>query len=138
MANMLIMGAIGLLTASAAKKQSGRSVDLAGISNADYIRSSGVASRLSAQMGISEDDAVYGLQEAMGMMASQAGAPAAARPAAAKKRTPKKTTGQAATQPAAKKPTRKTTKTAPKKSAKPDSATTDNAPDFMDLLDDSR
>ncbi len=44
MANTLIMGAIGLLTASAAKKQSsGRSVDFASLNDPDFIRSSGVA-----------------------------------------------------------------------------------------------
>ena len=134
MANMLIMGAIGLLTASMAKKQSGRSVDLAGVTDSDYIRSSGVASRLSAQMGISEDDAVYGLQEAMGLMATQAGASAAKpKKAAAKKTTAKKATAdQAAPQPA-KKTTHKKSKTTPKKSS-----TSDTGSDFMDLLDDPR
>ncbi len=130
MANMLIMGAIGLLTASAAKKQSGRSVDLAGVTSPDYIRSSGVASRLSAQMGISEDDAVAGLQEAMGLMAAQSGMAPAPKPAAAKKRTAKKA-GDATTTPATKKSTRKTTKTTPKKSSK-----SETGPDFMGLLDD--
>ena len=134
MANTLIMGAIGLLTASMAKKQSGRSVDLAGVTDSDYIRSSGVASRLSAQMGISEDDAVYGLQEAMGLMATQAGASAAKpKKAAAKKTTAKKATAdQAAPQPA-KKTTHKKSKTTPKKSS-----TSDTGSDFMDLLDDPR
>lgn len=135
MANTLIMGAIGLLTASMAKKkQSGRSVDLAGVTDADYIRSSGVASRLSAQMGISEDDAVYGLQEAMGLMATQAGAPAATpKKAAAKKTTAKKTAADPTAPPPAKKSTRKKTKTTPKKSS-----TSDTGSDFMDLLDDPR
>ncbi len=130
MANSLIMGAIGLLTASAAKKQSGRSVDLAGVTSPDYIRSSGVASRLSAQMGISEDDAVAGLQEAMGLMAAQSGMAPAPKPAAAKKRTAKKA-GDATTTSATKKSTRKTTKTTPKKSSK-----SETGPDFMGLLDD--
>lgn len=131
MANTLIMGAIGLLTASAAKKkQSGRSVDLAGITSPDYIRSSGVASRLSVQMGISEDDAVAGLQEAMGLMAAQSGMDTAPKPAA-KKRTAKKTGDDAP--PAAKKSTRKATKTTPKKSS-----TSETGPDFMSLLDDPR
>jgi hypothetical protein len=135
MANTLIMGAIGLLTASAAKKkQTGRSVDLAGITDSDYIRSSGVASRLSSQMGISEDDAVYGLQQAMGLMATQAGTPAAKpKKAAAKKTTAKKTTGETAAAKPAKKTTRKTTKTTPKKSS-----SSDTGSDFMDLLDDPR
>ena len=132
MANTLIMGAIGLLTASAAKKQSGRSVDLAGVTSPDYIRSSGVASRLSSQMGISEDDAVAGLQEAMGLMAAHSGMATAPRPAAAKKRTAKKA-GDATTTPATNtnKPTRKTTRTTPKKSSK-----SETGPDFMGLLDD--
>jgi len=130
MANTLIMGAIGLLTASAAKKQSGRSVDLAGVTSSDYIRSSGVASRLSAQMGISEDDAVAGLQEAMGLMAAQSGMAPAPKPAAAKKKKAKKA-GDATAPPAAKKSTRKTTKTTPKKSSK-----SETGPDFMGLLDD--
>ena len=134
MANTLIMGAIGLLTASMAKKQSGRSVDLAGVTDSDYIRSSGVASRLSAQMGISEDDAVYGLQEAMGLMATQAGASAAKpKKAAAKKTTAKKATADPAAPQPAKKTTRKKSKTTPKKSS-----TSDTGSDFMDLLDDPR
>ena len=131
MANSLIMGAIGLLTASAAKKQSGRSVDLAGVTSPDYIRSSGVASRLSAQMGISEDDAVAGLQEAMGLMAAQSGMAPAPKPAAAKKKKAKKAGDATAAAPAAKKSTRKTTKTTPKKSSK-----SETGPDFMGLLDD--
>jgi hypothetical protein len=134
MANTLIMGAIGLLTASMAKKQSGRSAGLADVSDADYIRSSGMAARLSSQMGISEDDAVYGLQEAMGLMASQAGAPAAKpKKAAAKKTTAKKATADPAASPSAPKTTRKKTKTTPKKSS-----TSDTGSDFMDLLDDPR
>ena len=131
MANSLIMGAIGLLTASAAKKQSGRSVDLAGVTSPDYIRSSGVASRLSAQMGISEDDAVAGLQEAMGLMAAQSGMAPAPKPAAAKNKKAKKAGDATAAAPAAKKSTRKTTKTTPKKSSK-----SETGPDFMGLLDD--
>ena len=135
MANTLIMGAIGLLTASAAKKkQTGRSVGLADMTDADYIRSSGMASRLSDQMGISEDDAIVGLQQAMGLMATQAGAPAAKpQKAAAKKTTAKKATADPAAPPAAPKTTRKKTKTTPKKSS-----TSDTGSDFMDLLDDPR
>jgi hypothetical protein len=134
MANMLIMGAIGLLTASMAKKHSGRSVDLAGVTDADYIRSSGVASRLSAQMGISEDDAVVGLQQAMGLMATQAGASGAQpKRAAAKKTTARKATADPTAPKPVKKSTRKTTKTTPKKSS-----SSDTGSDFMDLLDDPR
>jgi len=135
MANTLIMGAIGLLTASAAKKkQTGRSVGLADMTDADYIRSSGMASRLSDQMGISEDDAIVGLQQAMGLMATQAGAPAAKpKKAAAKKTTAKKATGETAATKPAKKTTRKSTKATPKKSS-----TSDTGSDFMDLLDDPR
>ena len=134
MANTLIMGAIGLLTASMAKKQSGRSAGLSGVTDADYIRSSGVAARLSAQMGISEDDAVYGLQEAMGLMATQAGASTAKpKKATAKKTTAKKAAADPATPQPAKKTTHKKTKTTPKKSS-----TSDTGSDFMDLLDDPR
>ena len=134
MANMLIMGAIGLLTASMAKKHSGRSVDLAGVTDADYIRSSGVAGRLSAQMGISEDEAVVGLQQAMGLMATQAGAsPAQPKKPAAKKTTARKATADPSAPKPVKKSSRKTTKTTPKKSS-----TSDTGSDFMDLLDDPR
>ena len=136
MANTLIMGAIGLLTASMAKKkQTGRSVGLADMTDSDYIRSSGMASRLSSQMGISEDDAVYGLQQAMGLMATQAGAATAQpkKPAAKKTTARKATTDPAAPKPA-KKTTRKSTKTTPKKK----SSTSDTGSDFMDLLDDPR
>ncbi len=134
MANTLIMGAIGLLTASMAKKQSGRSVGLTDVTDADYIRSSGVASRLSSQMGISEDDAVLGLQQAMGLMAAQTGAtPAQPKKPAAKKTTARKATPDPAAPKPAKKTTRKTTKTKPKKSS-----SSDTGSDFMDLLDDPR
>ncbi len=134
MANTLIMGAIGLLTASMAKKQSGRSVGLADMTDSDYIRSSGMASRLSSQMGISEDDAIYGLQQAMGLMATQAGATAKPTKPAAKKTTARKATSDPAAPKPAKKTTRKTSKTTPKKK----SSTSDTGSDFMDLLDDPR
>lgn len=131
MANMLIMGAIGLLTASAAKKRSsGRSgdIDLNSLAaDPDYIRSSGVAARLSAQMGISEDEAVAGLQQTMGLMAAGQNPPA--KKTGARKTTAKKTTGQTAPK---KKSTAKATKTTAKK--KPSGSNTGS--DFMDLLDD--
>ncbi len=132
MANTLIMGAIGLLTASMAKKQAGgRAMSFNSVNDPDFIRSSGVASQMSAQMGISEDDAVMGLQQAMGLMAQQSGlAPSQAAPAPAKKKT-KKTTGTTT----ARKSTAKATKTTPKKKpAKKKEA----GSDFMDLLDDPR
>jgi len=131
MANMLIMGAIGLLTASAAKKRgSGRSegIDLNSLAaDPDYIRSSGVASRLSAQMGISEEEAVAGLQQTMGLMAARQNPPA--KKTGARKTTAKKTTGPAAPE---KKSTAKATKTTPKKK----SSGADTGSDFMALLDD--
>lgn len=133
MANMLIMGAIGLMTSSMAKNRSsgrGGEVDLNLMSDPDFIRSSGVAGRLSSQMGISEDDAILGLQQTMGMMV--AGGAAAKKPAA-KKKTTRKTTATAA-KPAAtpKKSTTKSTKTTPKKKSTPKKS----GSDFMDLLDD--
>ena len=82
-------------------------------------------------MGISEDDAVAGLQEAMGLMAAQSGMAPAPKPAAAKKKKAKKAGDATAAAPAAKKSTRKTTKTTPKKSSK-----SETGPDFMGLLDD--
>ena len=133
MANTLIMGAIGLLTASAAKKQtSGRSVDFASLNDPDFIRSSGVASRVSAQMGVSEDEAISGLQQAMGLMAEQAGGAPAGR-TAAKKTTAKKSTTKKTT-------TKKSTSagTATKPASKRKSTGKDNSPDFMDLLDDPK
>lgn len=131
MANMLIMGAIGLLTSSMAKNRGrGGAVDFDSLADPDYIRSSGVAGRLSDQMGISEEDAILGLQQTMGMMAA-GGQPAKPKKSSAKKTTAKKTTG---VKPAAsKKSTAKSTQTTPKKkkTAKKESGT-----DFMDLLDD--
>jgi len=128
MANMLIMGAIGLLTSAAAKKQSGRNVDINSLHDPDFIRSSGVASRLSAQMGVSEDEAITGLQQAMGLMAEQAGpsqpvAKTGARKTSARKTSAKKTAsaGGATAKPRKKK--------APKK---------DSGSDFMDLLDEPK
>ena len=106
----------------------------AGVTDADYIRSSGVAGRLSAQMGISEDEAVVGLQQAMGLMATQAGAsPAQPKKPAAKKTTARKATADPSAPKPVKKSSRKTTKTTPKKSS-----TSDTGSDFMDLLDDPR
>lgn len=134
MANMLIMGAIGLLTSSVAKNRSaGRSgaVDVNSLTDPDFIRSSGVAGRLSGQMGISEDDAILGLQQTVGLMVATNQSPPAKAPA--KKKTAKKST--AAKNPAApKKATAQTTKTKPKK--KPAQPKTEGS-DFMDLLDDA-
>ncbi|MBP6016488.1 MAG: hypothetical protein KA586_07185 [Candidatus Promineofilum sp.] len=130
MASMLIMGAIGLLTSSMAKNRGGRSVDVNSLADPDYIRSSGVSSRLSEQMGISEDEAILGLQQTMGLMV--AGDKPAAQPKnpATKKTTAKK--AKPATEKAAKKPS-KTTRTTPKKKA---THKEESGSDFMDLLDD--
>ena len=130
MASMLIMGAIGLLTSSMAKNRSGgQSVDINNLSDPDYIRSSGVSSRLSEQMGISEDEAIRGLQQTMGLMV--AGNEPAAQPKkpAARKTTTKK--AKPAAEKAAKKPAKTTQATPKKKSTRKDSGS-----DFMDLLDD--
>lgn len=129
MASMLIMGAIGLLTSSMAKNRGGgRSVDFNTMADPDYIRASGVSGRLSEQMGISEDEAIRGLQQTMGLMV--AGHEPAAQPKkAAKKTTAKK--AKPATEKAAKKPAKTTQTTPKKKSAKKESGS-----DFMDLLDD--
>lgn len=112
-ANMLIMGAIGLLTSSMAKNRSSGEIDYQRVADPEFIRTSGVAGRLSSQMGISEDEAILGLQQTMGLMVPGA-QPAAKKPAA------KKTTAK------------KATSTAPKKSKKKKSES-----DFMDLLDDT-
>jgi hypothetical protein len=138
MANMLAMAAIGLLTSSMAKNRGqGRSggADLASLTDPDYLRSSGVASRLSAQMGISEDDAILGLQQAMGLMAGQAGAKPATT--ATKKTTQKSSSAK----PAAKKPsasagTAPKKKSSSKKTASSKPAAEQPGSDFMDLLDD--
>lgn len=130
MASMLIMGAIGLLTSSMAKNRSGgRSVNFDNLSDPDYIRSSGVSSRLSEQMGISEDEAIHGLQQTMGLMV--AGNKPAAQPKqpGAKKSTAKK--AKPPNEKAAKKPAKTTQTTPKKKSTKKEPGT-----DFMDLLDD--
>ena len=133
MANMLIMGAIGLLTSSMAKNRSagrGGTADFNSLTDPDFIRSSGVAGRLSGQMGISEDDAILGLQQTMGLMV--AGQPAASK-APAKKKTAKKTTTTAKKPAAPKKASAQTTKPKPKK--KPAQPKAESS-DFMDLLDD--
>lgn len=118
MANMLIMGAIGLLTSSMAKNRSSGEVDYQRVADPEFIRSSGVAGRLSSQMGISEDEAILGLQQTMGLMVP--GAPAQPAPAPAKKPRAKKTT------------TKKAATGTPKKAKKKKSES-----DFMDLLDDT-
>lgn len=119
MANTLIMGAIGLLTSSMAKNRSSGEIDYQRVADPEFIRSSGVAGRLSGQMGISEDEAILGLQQTMGLMV--AGAQPAAKKPAAKKPAAKKTTAK-----------KTTAKAAPKKSKKKKSES-----DFMDLLDDT-
>lgn len=137
MANMLIMGAIGLLTSSMAKNRSagrGGQVDLNSLTDPDYIRSSGVAGRLSSQMGISEDEAIRGLQETMGFMVA-GNTPPKPKKTTAKKTTAKKTTTKKtqADKPAATaKSTKKTSKTTPKKKTTPK----ESSSDFMDLLND--
>ncbi|MFO7664644.1 MAG: hypothetical protein R6X18_18935 [Chloroflexota bacterium] len=120
MSNMLAMAAIGLLTSSMAKNRSqGRSghVELASLSDPDYIRSTGVVSRLSKQMGISEDEAIERLQQTLGIMADQGGV----RPDA----------GQPEPTPEAKK------RSSNKTSAGQKSPASKTGSDFMDLLDDS-
>ena len=77
-----------------------------------------MAGRLSSQMGISEDEAILGLQQTMGLMVP--GAPAQPAPAPAKKPRAKKTT------------TKKAAAGTPKKAKKKKSES-----DFMDLLDDT-
>lgn len=130
MANMLIMGAIGLLTSSMAKKRSGGTVDVNSLTDPDFIRTSGVSSRLSSQMGISEDDAVLGLQQAMEMMmaAQQQQSPPPAKP---KRATKKKQSAAGETTAPKKSSTKSTKSTSKKKSTKKESGS-----DFMDLLDD--
>jgi hypothetical protein len=127
MANMLAMAAIGLLTSSMAKNRSqGRSdrVDLAGLTDPDYIRSTGVATRLSSQMGVSEDEVIKGLQQTLGIMAEQAGmgsdAGQSKQAAAPKKKSPNKPRKKSSGKPAA--------------GQKPQANQTGS--DFMDLLDD--
>ena len=129
MANMLIMGAIGLLTASMAKKRSGAAVDVNNLTDPDFIRSSGVSSRLSSQMGISEDDAILGLQQTMGMMMAEQ--QAAAPPAQPKSAGSKKKASSGETAAPKKSSTKSTKSTSKKKSTKKESGS-----DFMDLLDD--
>jgi hypothetical protein len=121
---MLIMGAIGLLTSSMAKKRgSGVAVDYDELADPDFIRSSGVAGRLSGQMGISEDEAIFGLQQTMGLMVAGGAPVPQPKKASAKKKsaaTPKKSSSKA-------------TKTTPKKK----SAKKKAGSDFQDLLDET-
>lgn len=148
MANMLAMAAIGLLTSSMAKNRDqgrGGGVDLAGLSDPEYLRRSGVVSRLSTQAGISEDDAIIGLQQALGMMAGQ---PAAKPATGAKKSTAKKPAAKksTSTKSTAKKPeTKKSTaasgtttkkKSTSKKTASSKPAENQAGSDFMDMLND--
>lgn len=144
MANSLIMGAIGLVTASMAKQRSsgrGSAVDYNSLADPDFIRSSGVAGRMSDQMGISEDDAIAGLQQTLGLMGGSGASTAAPKRPTAKKTTAKKTSATAGkpatpkkTSAKSSKPTKttKTTKTTPNKK----STQKESGPDFMDLLDD--
>jgi hypothetical protein len=127
---MLIMGAIGLMTSSMAKNRSGGSVDVNSLTDPDFIRSSGVSGRLSDQMGISEDDAIQGLQQTMGMMMAAQGQQPAAKPKSAAKK--KQTSAEKAATPK-KSSTKSTKSTSKKKSTKKNSGS-----DFMDLLDDPK
>ncbi|HEY1409943.1 MAG TPA: hypothetical protein VF434_13455 [Promineifilum sp.] len=124
MANMLIMGAIGLLTSSAAKQRSsgrGGQVDFESLSDPDFIRTSGVARRMSEQMDIGEDDAIMGLQQTLGFMSI--GATSTISPP-----TTKKAAKSASTKKSAAKSSKRSTR------KKPPKRETDS--DFMDLLDD--
>ncbi len=100
-------------------------MDVNSLHDPDFIRSSGVASRLSAQMGVSEDEAITGLQQAMGLMAEQAGSPQPAPRKASARKTRAKKTNAGASETA--------TKPRKKKASKKDSG-----PDFMDLLDEPK
>ena len=134
MANMLIMGAIGLLTSSMAKNRSGGgSVDYNSLTDSDFIRASGVSSRLSGQMGISEDDTIAGLQQTMDLLIAGNQPPAKPQKTTAKKTTKKtKATAEKAATP--KKSSTKSTKSTPKKK----STKKESGSDFMDLLDDPK
>ena len=129
MANMLIMGAIGLLTSSMAKNRSGGSIDVNGLTDPDYIRSSGVAGRLSNQMGISEDDAILGLQQTMGMMMAEQGHKPAAKPKSSATKKKASTGGSAP---------KKSSSTSTKTTAKIKTTKKNSGSDFMDLLDDPK
>lgn len=132
MASMLIMGAIGLLTSSMAKKRSAGlsgEVNFNDVTDPDFIRSSGVAGQLSGRMGISEDEAVYGLQQTMNLMAAGGQPAPQAQKAPAKKSTAKKSTSADAP--------KKSTSKAPKTAAKKKSSKKKSGSDFQDLLDDT-
>ena len=104
MANMLIMGAIGLLTSSAAKNRNrgtSAGVSVSDLSNPDFIRSSGVSSRLSSEMGISEDEAIRGLQQTFDVMAAGTQPAPKAKSSTAKKTTTKKKSTKKSTKKAA-------------------------------------
>lgn len=106
MANTLIMGAMGLLASSAAKnkgKDRSGGVNFDALADPDFIRSSGVSSQLSDQMGLSEDEVVGQLQKTLGLMAASQEQPAPTKAAPAKKAA------------APKKSPAKSTKSAPKK-----------------------
>jgi hypothetical protein len=127
MANMLAMAAIGLLTSSMAKNRSqGRSgpIDITGLTDPDYIRSTGVATRLSSQMGVSEDEVIKGLQQTLGVMAEQAGMGADAGQ-------PKQ-----ATAPKKKSSNKPRKKSSGKPAAGQKPQVNQTGSDFMDLLDD--
>lgn len=140
LANMLAMAAIGLLTSSMAKNRSqglSGGVDLAALTDPDYLRTSGVAGRLSGQMGVSEEEAILGLQQAMGMMSGQTGAvpvASAKKKPAKKPSTPKTGPKQPAASSKSKKAPAK--KSATKKTASSKPAGDQSGSDFMDLLDD--
>lgn len=75
MANALVTAALGLIMSKLSQQRSGdRSADgltMNSLMDADYLRESGVAAQVSQQTGMDEEEAIRGLQEAIGMAGHQ-------------------------------------------------------------------
>jgi hypothetical protein len=80
-ANSLIGAALGLLMSSVFKQRRGdrsaEGLSMNSLMDPDFLRQSGVVSQVSQETGLDEDEAIRGLQQAIGLAGKAAPAPPA-------------------------------------------------------------
>jgi hypothetical protein len=86
-ANAMIMAAMGLIMSKVTQQRQGdrsaQGLTMNSLMDADYLRDSGVAAQVAQETGLDEDEAIHGLQEAIGIVGQQAPKPSSAPPQAA-------------------------------------------------------